>query len=249
MRFQCLAAMTPLCIVAVSLACGGRHDNTRVSPDVLLFNGTGTSPNDVAAIEKLLEGSRIGYSTADSAQLNAMSGPKMRGYRLLIMPGGNFIDMGNSLTAGATANVRSAVRGGLNYLGICAGGFLAGKYNQNSLDLAGGVKFGFYAAESRGIRNAAVAIESPGSPTLDQYWEDGPEFSGWGAVVAMYPDKTPAIVEGTFGKGLIILSGIHAEAPETWRRGMTFRTPAEVDNGYAATLISAALNRTPLPHY
>lgn len=47
----------------------------------------------------------------------------------------------------------------------------------------------------------------------------------------------------------MILTGIHAEAPESWRRGLTFTTPASVDNAYAATLISAALNRTPLQHY
>ena len=35
-----------------------------------------------------------------------------------------------------------------------------------------------------------------GTPTLEQYWEDGPEFTGWGEVVGKYPDGTPAIVEG-----------------------------------------------------
>jgi len=47
----------------------------------------------------------------------------------------------------------------------------------------------------------------------------------------------------------VILSGIHPEAPESWRRGLTFTTPASVDNAYAATLISAALNWIRLKHY
>ena len=82
---------------------------------------------------------------------------------------------------------------GLNHLGICGGGFFAGKYNfpYNGLNLTSGVRFGFYAAESRGIRKAAVSIAVAGAPTLDQYWEDGPEFTGWGAVVGKYPDGTP----------------------------------------------------------
>jgi len=46
-----------------------------------------------------------------------------------------------------------------------------------------------------------------------------------------------------------IRSGIHPEAPESWRRGMTFTTPASVDNAYAATLIDAAVNRRWLAHY
>ena len=172
-------------------------------------------------------------------------------YRLLIVPGGNFVDMGNSLTAGTTANVRNAVKGGLNYLGLCAGGFLAGSLPApyHSFDLSSGVKFGFYSAEKNGTRKAAVRITTAEGPALDHYWEDGPQLSGWGDVVGTYPDGTPAIVEGSAGKGWVILTGIHAEAPASWRRGMTFTTPASADTAYARTLIVAALNRATLPHY
>lgn len=173
----------------------------------------------------------------------------MRGYRLLIVPGGNFIKIGGSLTSRATGQIRNAVRDGLNYLGICAGGFFAGDSGHNGLNLTSGVRFGFYSEEERGIRKAPVAIASPGAPALDQYWEDGPQFMGWGAVVGRYPDGTPAIVEGTFGSGWVILSGVHAEAPASWRDGMSFRTPASVDHAYAGTLVRAALNGTVLPHY
>jgi hypothetical protein len=217
---------------------------------ILLFNGTGTSPNDVAAIEEILRTSHLSYSTINSSQLNGMGELQMRGYRLLIVPGGNFIDMGNSLTPGTAANIRNAVQNGLSYAGICAGAFLAGNSTyHNGFNLTSGVRFGFYAAENQGIRKTAVAITTAGVPTLDQYWEDGPQLAGWGAVVGKYPDGTPAVVEGTVGSGWVILSGVHPEAPETWRHGMTFTTPASEDNAYASTLIYAALNRTSLSHY
>lgn len=188
---------------------------------------------------------------ATSSQLNRMDQSQIRQYRLLLVPGGNFVEIGKSLTPGATANLRNAVQNGLNYLGICGGGFLAGKYDPpyNGLNLTSGVRFGFYAAESRGIRKAAVPIAVAGAPTLDQYWEDGPQFTGWGAVVGKYPDGTPAIVEGSFGSGWVVLSGVHPEAPASWRRGMAFNTPAGVDHAYAGTLIHAALNRISLSHY
>ncbi len=67
--------------------------------------------------------------------------------------------------------------------------------------------------------------------------------------MAKYPDGTPAVAQGTAGQGWVILSGIHAEAPENWRGGMTFGTSASDDNAYAAMLIDAALKRTALPHY
>jgi len=229
-------------------ACGFRGDTVGAAP-ILLFKGKGTSPNDVAAVETILNTHRLNYSTVNSSQLNAMGESQIRGYRLLIVPGGNFIDIGNGLTSSTTSKIRNAVQNGLNYLGICAGGFFAGNSGFNGLNLTSGVRFGFYSAEGRGIRKAAVPIAGAAAPTLDQYWEDGPQFTGWGTVVGKYPDGTPAIVEGTFGSGWVVLSGVHPEAPRDWRRGMTFHTPVSVDNAYAGTLIQAALNRAPLSHY
>lgn len=185
--------------------------------------------------------------------MNGMGRAKLNAYRLLIFPGGNFITMGGNLDPGTDENIREAIRNGLNYLGICAGGFFAGHYLYHGayggLDLASGLRFKFYSAEDRGIRKAAVAIACAGMPSMDQYWEDGPQFTGWGAVVCKYPDGTPAVVEGEFGKGFAILSGIHAEAPADWRRRVNLATPADVDTGYAGTLIQAALNGDSLPHY
>jgi glutamine amidotransferase-like uncharacterized protein len=218
-------------------------------PPILLFNGAGTSAHDVAAVEAILNDNHLDYATVNSSELNGMSASQLMVYRLMIVPGGNFIAIGDGLTSSTTANIRSAVQGGLNYLGICAGAFLAGHGPYNSLNLTSGVQFDFYADESRGIRKAAVAIAGIGTPALEHYWEDGPQFTGWGAVVGKYPDGTPAIVEGTSGKGWVILTGVHPEAPANWRRGMTFTTPASVDNAYAATLIDAALHGTLLPHY
>ena len=242
--------MASLVLISTAVtACGVRADKGSGSAPILLFNGTGTSPNDVAALEAILNSNHFKYSTANSSRLNEMAESQIRGYRLLIVPGGNFIDIGNSLTSRTTANIRNAVQNGLNYLGICAGGFFAGNSGYNGLNLTSGVRFSFYAAEGRGIRKAAVAISGAGAPTLDQYWEDGPQFTGWGAVVGKYPDGTPAIVQGTFGSGWVTLTGVHPEAPAGWRSGMTFMTPVSVDNAYAGTLIHAALNRVALSHY
>jgi glutamine amidotransferase-like uncharacterized protein len=249
-----LTTVSVVLISTVFAACRVRDDqgsipaNANVAP-ILLFNGTGTSPSDVAALKKILSREHLDYSTANSPQLNRMSEPRIRAYRLLIVPGGNFEYIGNSLTPGTTANIREAVRNGLNYLGICAGAFFAGNSPSNGLNLTAGARFGFYAAEARGIRKAPVSVAAAGGQTLDQYWEDGPQLTGWGAIVGKYPDGTPAIAEGTFGNGWMILTGVHPEAPPSWRREMDFRTPVDVDNAYAVTLIRAALNREALPHY
>ncbi len=218
-------------------------------PPVLLFDGSGTSPNDVIAIRKLLEASNLAYATVDSSHLNGMSEQQLGAYRLLIVPGGNYITMGDGLTPATANKVHDAVQGGLNYLGVCAGALLAGRVANNGLDLAGGARFGFHALVDRGVHKAAVKIATAGGPALEHYWEDGPQFTGWGAVVGRYPDGTPAVVEGRSGKGWVVLVGTHPEAPDSWFRGVTDSAAAGPANAFARTLVEAALNGTELPHY
>ena len=95
-------------------------------PAILLFAGHGTSPNDVTAVERILSEHHLSYAAADAARLNAMSERDLEAYRLPVVPGGNFEEMGNSLDHATPVRVRHAVGNGLNYLGICAGAFIAG---------------------------------------------------------------------------------------------------------------------------
>ena len=234
-------------LAACLLAIACRRDPSPAS--ILLFNGTGTNPNDVAAVERILRDAHFSYSTANSRQLGAMTAPQLRTYRLLIVPGGNFVQIGTDLTPVAVANVRNAVNDGLNYLGICAGAFFAGNSPYNGLNLTSGVHFPFYAAEARGIRRAAVQIAIAGSSPLEQYWEDGPQLTGWGEVVAKYDNGTPAVTQGKFGNGWVVLLGTHPEAPDSWRDALHFSTSGTAARAYASTLVTAALNATPLQHY
>jgi glutamine amidotransferase-like uncharacterized protein len=241
-------ALARLLLLAAT-ACGPSAQTDR--PPILLFTGIGTSSGDVAAVKRILDENRLEYRTATSRELNGLSVAQLMAYRLVIVPGGNFIDMSASLTPRTTASIHEAVQSGVNYLGICAGAFLAGdgRGHYKSFDLTSGVRFGFYAAESRGTRKAAVAVVSVNEPPIEHYWEDGPELTGWGMVVGKYPDGTPAVVEGTSGRGWVILVGVHPEAPEAWRRGMSFTMPASVANEYAGRIVQAALTRTSLTHY
>jgi glutamine amidotransferase-like uncharacterized protein len=240
-RLRLLLWLFPFFVVAC------RTSEPAIPADILLFNGRGTSPDDVAALVSILRESRVSYSTASSERLDAMSEAELKAYRLLVVPGGNFVHIGNGLAAGTTTRLRNAIGSGVGYLGICAGAFFAGASPYNGLNLTSDVRFPFYALEDRGIRKAPVTIATADGATLEVYWEDGPQLTGWGAVVARYPDRTPAVVQGAFGDGWVVLAGVHPEAPESWRRGMIFTTPARLSQAYAATLIDAALHRKPLP--
>lgn len=253
--------ITALALLVGCISCGSANSPASKSTTlpsspqmsltpVLLFTGTGTSASDVSAVESVLNNQKLAYVTVDSAHLNAISEAQLKAYRLLIVPGGNSITIGRNLSASTTTNIRNAVQvDGLHYLGICAGAFFAGYSIYNGVDLTSGVWFNFYADEKKGIHIEPVNIALANNTSLDVYWQDGPQLSGWGSVVGEFPDGTPAIVEGPSGKGFVLLTGVHAEAPANWRAGMTFTTPLSVDLAYAGTLIQTALTGNALPHF
>ncbi|MEO5583417.1 MAG: BPL-N domain-containing protein [Saprospiraceae bacterium] len=97
---------------------------------------------------------------------------------MIIIPDGNFIDIGKNLTKEISANIQKAVQEGLNYLGICAGGFLAGNTRNNSFNISNDVQFKFYSMKDKGIRKDAVVITNADGSIIEHYWEDGPQCSG-----------------------------------------------------------------------
>ena len=243
------AALASLLLISTGCSRTEKPAIAGLAPSILLFDGAGASPNDVKQLERILREQQLDFVRADSDQLNGMGKDQLLAFRLIIVPGGNFEEMGNGLSSKATANIRDAVNGGLNYLGVCAGAFLAGNSPYNGLNLTGGVRFNFHALSRRNIRKAPVAVSTAGGTTFEQYWEDGPELTGWGDVVAKYADGTPAVVQGNVGRGQVILTGTHPEAPDSWHGATTFATPARTNNAYAASLIRAALDGTKLEHF
>jgi glutamine amidotransferase PdxT len=221
------------------------------APRVLLFVGTGTSSGSVSAWKTILGDLNLKYATATSSQLNGMSPSSLAAYKLLLVPGGNAVTISKSLSSATVTKVHNAINNGLHYLGICAGAFFAGHSGiYNYLDFPPtGVWFNFYADYFRGIHKEAIEIKSANGTRLDQYWQDGPQLSGWGQVVGKYPDGTPAIVQGKSGNGWIIICAVHPEATQSWRGSMKFTTSVAVDNAYAKTLVTNALNGTSLPHF
>jgi hypothetical protein len=240
------AAFSPAPTTKVPMTAEAAVEGSSSTPPVLLFNGTGTSSSDVAAVEAILNTLKLSYATTDSKQMDSMTETQLKAYKLLIVPGGNSITIGDNLSKTATTNIHNAVDAGLHYLGICAGAFFGGYSEYNGLNLTSGVWFNLYSD-----RNAkdVVTISFPKNSSMDIYWQDGPELAGWGSIVGEYPNGQPAIVEGKSGSGWVILSGVHPEAPASWRTGMKFKTPLATDLAYAGTLVTYALKGDSLPHY
>src|SRR5262249_25150388 len=105
-----------LCFLASVLLASCSSHPTGTEP-ILLFDGTGASRGSVAALRSVLENNHLVYATVDSAELDRMDEAQLRRHRLLIMPGGDFVEMGNGLSKDTTRRIRDSVGQGLSYLG------------------------------------------------------------------------------------------------------------------------------------
>lgn len=239
------------CALALFAGLSGCHDSTArgdatLSARIVLFDGAGSSPNDVKAIKTLLNREKLDYITADSDELDLLTTEQLAHVDLLIMPGGNYEQMGKGLRAATAQRIRDAVNRGMNYLGICAGAFIAGNAPDNGFAITG-THFAFFADSKLGTRKEVVTLENGDGTRFKTYWEDGPELTGWGEALARYADGTPAVVQGKVGTGWMVLTGVHLEAPANWYDGLEPATP-DVSIDKAAKLVHAAFNGEALPY-
>lgn len=214
----------------------------------LLYNGTGASPTDVVALQNLLASMGLSYNLVNSQQMNSMSRATLLKYKLIVWPGGNSIDMGNSLTAATTNLIRRAVvESGVSYIGFCAGAFMAESSTLYNVFNLAPTWFDFYA---QGVTDMVSTLFADGSVRSLVYW-DGPYLRGFGSVIAKYPNGLPAIAASKVGKGFVVLTGVHPEAPADWRYG--FASPdtdgVTADLSYTQNLINSALYKVMLPHF
>jgi glutamine amidotransferase-like uncharacterized protein len=93
-----------------------------------------------------------------------------------------------------------------------------------------------------------VTLDNGDGTQFKTYWEDGPELTGFGRPLAKYVDGTPAVVQAKVGRGWVVLTGVHLEAPDSWYEGLDANSPAATSNAYAVKLIRAAFDGEALPY-
>lgn len=213
-----------------------------------------------------------------TVELNSMTQAQLNAYQLFIVPGGNDGEIvgswhGSGYSHDTRQMIQEAVlQGAVSYLGICAGSFVAGDPRVNLMGIVplplsrDGNYFDlysqYYVDGEDPNANTMVELSLPagsqfGSP-MDTFWFDGPQLAGFGSVIAQYPDGTPAVADGyvtnSGNNGFLVLSGLHPEAPVTWFESPPYDltlsgNPIQTDFSFAASLINAALTKTPLPHF
>lgn len=225
------------------------------SKAVMLFNGGGVSTSDWQTTETLIQSMGLSYDLVNTAQLNAMTLEQVASYGVMVVPGGSGGTIYKSLSEAARLKVRQAVRDyGMGYVGFCAGAWVAVGPESNTDQTAsygfavapGDVLPSWFPGGNSSLTAAVVPVTFADGSKRQLVWWGGPSTPEWGqGVVARYDNGIPAISETRSGKGYVVISGPHPEAPQGWR-GTAGTDSDGLDYDLAKSMIQAALTQTPL---
>ncbi|MGZ3697454.1 MAG: BPL-N domain-containing protein [Bdellovibrionota bacterium] len=226
--------------------------------DAMIYDGDGVWGTEVTNIEALLDQNHVTYHAVSSAELGAMTVDQMANYGVFIVPGGSGGTEAGSVSAATHANLREAVqKRGLNYIGFCAGAFVAVAPAPKA---GGDVSYGFgivdgpelnYAFYENQGQDLTMSLESfPDGTTKDLLYYGGPVTPNVaGGVIAKYSDGTPAISEMFSGNGFVVLSGVHPTATASTLSGLGLSSTDGAHTDFAFQLINAALHQQKLPAF
>lgn len=206
--------------------------------NVLLYNGEGTSTESVRqtfdCLQRHLSPNYV-VSTVSARQI--IEEPWAPYTSLLVIPGGADKPYCRELNGAGNRAIQQYVKKGGRFLGICAGGYYGAKQIEfeagTDIEVSGPRELGFYQGTARGTVYKGFTYNSdkgaraaPISGFPDQafttYFNGGCLFEGDpdAEVVATYTrpfdiestEQSPAaVVFKKYGKGSVILSGIHFE--------------------------------------
>ena len=230
----------------------GRH------ADVLLFAGAASWRSEIESLENILLEHGATYQEITSLQLDALSLDELLDYSLLIIPGGDAPTLTASLSAATHARLREAVqKGGLNYLGFCAGAWAAiapapapdGDVSYGLGIVDGPIQKPNYLSEE-GREFAISRAIFPGGKRRDLLWYGGPVTPELpGGVIVRYADWSPAVTQINSGQGYVIVSGLHPAATEPILNALGINDPEAIDPEFAWQLLDAGIRRSPLPAF
>ena len=195
---------------------------------VAIYADAGTNYQLNRNIVGALEVSGIGCRILDRSRINTRQLAAVQAY---VVPGGYSTFQRHAMGPVGMAAVRQYVDQGGRYLGICAGGYLATKdvhwegiHYPYALELFDGTAEGALDTIAAWPGDAPVALKltrAGKSRGLSKeaeakfYYKGGPHFHGGTnvTVLATYSNGTAAIISRPFGKGEVVLNGIHFERP------------------------------------
>lgn len=155
------------------------------------------------------------------------------------------------------AAIKNFISNGGGYVGFCAGAFFTTKYvgltNTAGLNIVSGTTQEYFPKYLNGQFNPKYADGllfdiSWRSKVVSLYFSKGPFFNidrtdQKVSVLAYYPTGHAAALFSTYGKGRIAITGLHPEAPQSWRDIYKLKDRDGSDYPYAVELIRLATSK------
>lgn len=209
-----IIATAALVLVQISATA---HADTKA----MIYKGPGACEGCPESIGDVLKEMGIGVHYIRPGQLTL---ERLRKADLYVQPGGtDYVeDTMKALSKSEVEAIRSYVREGGRYFGVCAGGFLAGEWAEDPGKhvRAFGLIPGTVFEESKDRKARAEPVKWHGK-SYWLYFQDGPKFDPTGVpgaeVWATYAHTDhAAAMMASFGRGRVGLIGPHPEADMDW---------------------------------
>jgi len=257
--FRGFLATFPLVFVFYSISSRASVEPNTALPIAVVYNGKGACPeqcaSSIAAIARQV-GLQVKY-----VNHKTLSPAVLQGASVYIQPGGEALEVLDSLRPEQLQAIRDYIFSGGRYLGICAGAFLADTYvdtekTRLGLGILPGETIDYFPVQPM---PKELIVETHWTESLlpgirgsrQMYFSDGagfvlsqPELTL--EVLSAYADGVPSTVRFVHGRGKVALTGVHPEAPKKWwnpnkDRSELLVDTAGVDHDIARALIQSLL--------
>lgn len=235
------------------------------APLALVYRGKASVPGCPESAAALLRDGGWGFDVrfvGERERLRLDRGA-LAGAALYVQPGGGSLRPAWRRMRRHADAIRGFVDGGGRYLGLCLGGYLAGRTPGFGL-LPGDAERHIRAPQAR-VRDARphlVGVDWQGHPCR-MYFQDGPVFtldapgagppagnaaraeSAGTRVLARYRDGSAAALVAGFGRGRVAVCGPHPEATPDWFADDGLPQPGPTAHAAGLALVDALM--TPAP--
>jgi glutamine amidotransferase-like uncharacterized protein len=190
-----------------------------------VYRGPAGCPGCSEAVAALLQSSQWGFDVkyvGPNEVLSISDGLKLPNVKLYAQPGDDrsLSQAYRSLKSNAS-DIQNFVKNGGRYLGLCMGGYLAGK--TPGFNLLPGDTDAFITSRGATVKNTQDTIVQVNwrSTLRSMYFQDGPYFIlnrgvSQVTVLATYTNGEIAALVAPYGKGKVGVSGPHPEADPSW---------------------------------
>lgn len=225
-----------LTLIVLTLSFSQAH-----AAEALVYKGPGSCEaecSESAALMAQMAGLTVRYVGPEETDPQIFDDAKV-----WIQPGGKSSIVAKTMNSKLKDLIRAFINRGGGYVGFCAGGFLATKMIADrgieGLGILPGTNDLYVEEEVR-----TLELSTPQGPR-HVYWEGGPFFNLSATDVAepmsYYPNASIASVRAPYGAGRVYVTGLHPEAPQSWRDYYKIKDQDGLDYDMAIEMINWAI--------